>query len=418
MKNKTLFFSFILSLFFINSTFAQNKFEQGFIVTNNLDTLRGLIKNKEWEITPEKIEFKTNTSTEVKEYTFADIHSFQINNESIYISKKVEADQLPIKDQTVSWEEKPQFITQHIFLKLIVGGNVPLYLLWDKNGKKHFFIEKDGEINELLFIRHFERHNVIREKRIYIGQLNLYLNDCPDVRPLIAKAKYKQQSLTKIFTTYNNCFGPKKVTFKQKKEKVKFQFGVLAGVTLTKLNFRGSNPARSQFINLAPSVNYAVGGTVDIVFPRFDQRFTLRNELLFKPYKQSDETTLVIDEDQNSILTAEFDLAYLRFYNIGEWKLKAKKKSLFILAGFSNSYALKNKNNTNSIDKFFSQVTTRDVPSILFYRKYEIGFITGLGYLFNNFTIDLKYEIGNGISKELGLGSNTHTAFLMLKYTF
>lgn len=122
MKKTLTIFLLSLSVLF----FSQIKFEEAYIIDNNNNKSECLIKNKQWNTYPTEIEYKLNENTEIKIGKINDIKEFGIGND-IYKRFEVQVDKSSTDLNNLSQNLKPEFVTEKVFLKLLIDGNIQLY---------------------------------------------------------------------------------------------------------------------------------------------------------------------------------------------------------------------------------------------------------------------------------------------------
>ena len=116
-------------LTFALTLFAQNGYNKGYVITNELDTLKGEIKLKSNFLNSTSCDFKYPGSDNVKTYTPTDIKAYRIEGSKYYVSKDV------VIDST----------DQKLFVEYLVKGIVNLYYL--KGFQNEFyFLEKDSKM--------------------------------------------------------------------------------------------------------------------------------------------------------------------------------------------------------------------------------------------------------------------------------
>ena len=94
---------------------------------------------------------------------------------------------------------------------------------------------------------------------------------------------------------------------------------------------------------------------------------------------------------------------------------------LFANAGISNGHTIGNITN-----EYFQQrqligtdlITETDGKVVEEIRKYEQGFIAGIGYSFGEFAAESRIEFGTGMSRFINLSSSTTRISLLISYQF
>lgn len=203
----TLVFCFIIKFFTVS---AQNKFEPGYVVNTQNDTLTGFIEYREWAQNPVEISFKTKLESVAKRYMPADISSFYVH-EKKYVKAGVLADETG-KEIKVSPEFPFHPILEDTVLLLeLVPGIKSLYYLKDKNNKEHFYINRNGQMEWLIF-QFYKVKNVqgadatYVDNQTYKAQVYDYLKNCSAINRRVNILSYSKGSLSNIFWLfYEKC---------------------------------------------------------------------------------------------------------------------------------------------------------------------------------------------------------------------
>nr|WP_295930777.1 hypothetical protein [uncultured Dyadobacter sp.] len=129
---------------------AQGKFAEGYIITNQNDTIHGLIRDENWAKSPKKIAFK---SGDQKVQTILAEHAkgFAIKHAEIYKSRKIGLLDISMTQryrQAPSLEAKDSL---QVFLQELVAGRATLFEFADASEHSHFFLEKEGLLKELYY---------------------------------------------------------------------------------------------------------------------------------------------------------------------------------------------------------------------------------------------------------------------------
>ena len=405
-----------LILPFLSISQSKNNFQPGWVVTLQQDTLEGFINDQKRERTPTTIYFKEKKDSETKTFSISDISSFKVKFRNIYRSKSVEMDLLPRTEGSLGKKKESQFENRKVFLELLANGELPLYYYRDQNLKEHFFIDDNGRIVPLLYLKYKNKLNRIKEKKTFISQLETLLEDCEEVYSMISDVEYNRKSMIRMIRSFNVCEPNEEILFDEI-DYDWFKFGVNVGTTITHLTFNGHNSSNTEILNFKPAINYGIGISFDFFTPNYDPRITFRNDLIYKPYQRKASGELIIEKDEWwENLDSKLHFSHLRLQSMIQYKLKKTYNSTFFVAGLVNSFALSNKSNTHVVSQFYSTKTEEDVPPILDFQWYEFGFVGGFGYIHNRYVFDVKYEVGNGIGRGEGLKTSTHILYLSAKY--
>ncbi len=212
---------YVLFLLFIPTCFSygSNELKVGYVITLNNDTLHGYIDYKKWKISPSKILFKETLVGSGLYFTPKTISEFYTTGE-VYKRAIIKLDQISHKTNEL------QFNNDTVFLKAIILGEKELYYLKDSIGTERFFIKQDSIYEWLIYMKYQmeekgKKMSVVNNN--YIGQLLIYLQNCPTINSVLSETTYDLKSLSKVFYYYYDCTNIK-VTYQGKEKKRKLFF--------------------------------------------------------------------------------------------------------------------------------------------------------------------------------------------------
>ncbi|WP_276372717.1 hypothetical protein [Chryseolinea sp. H1M3-3] len=176
MKSYLLFLTFII----MTPSFAQDTgYLHGYIVTNENDTILGLVKNKNF--TPyrvlQDIKFKKEKSGEMETYAPKDLKSFQVGS-SRYVSKKFGEDDLSFFEVLIEGD-------LNYYELRVTGfgtGNETVYQMLQKKNEDAFFSVYGPNFQERLLA---------------------YFADEPILSEKIKAGTYKRNNIDKLVKEYN-----------------------------------------------------------------------------------------------------------------------------------------------------------------------------------------------------------------------
>jgi hypothetical protein len=408
----------ILGIIFLQSAFSQENYIQGFVVNPDGDTIHGLIDYRNWKKNPDKISFKKQASDNPIIHTPLSIKYFGVADE-IYAGAIVETDLSRIKTDELEHGKEPKIKVDTIFLQSIILGTKSLYLYNTDAGRELFYILQDTTFNMLIYKRYLSdiETSDIKENKKYLSQLAVYLKDCPTIQQNFKSLQYSRKSLEKLFLTYYDCV-EKPLTFQKKQEKLKAEFGAIAGLTLNNLAFGGEESIDLTKLDFKTDVSYSIGTYINLVLARNQGKWSLYNELAFSPYKVENYSEYYVSENEYTYYTTTLGYSYLKLNTMVRFSYPFGKTSVFINAGMSNGYALSETNQINVEKKFYSSETNEDFPVLAVTRLYEQGIIAGLGGKYDKFSFEFRFERGNGMSAMMNLDSKTTRYLFLLGYKF
>lgn len=410
----------IICIFNFTNSYSQKNFKTGYVVDIQKDTIKGLIDYQNWDKTPKAIVFKTVSDSKETIYTPNNIQSFSVAGER-YISGIVTIDESAYRDNELSESEKPRYKTEKVFLQILINGEKTLYYLKDENLKVHFFIGQNGIYETLVFIKYLNNiggDSFIQTKEIFKGQLNIYLQDCPSIQKKISNVSYSKDDLTRLFKEYYKCT-QKEILYQPELEKIKAEVGILAGLSLTKLKFIGTDDYFISLINTEYpwAKNFTAGGFINIVLPRKKGKWSINNELMFTSYKVSGMNK---DSYNTNIYTNTYSsigYSYFTINNLLKLKFPVNKIFLYINGGFSNGITI-SETNYLRVESHVYSVNSISESKLNNARKWERGLLLGLGSDFRNLSIELRFERSDGMSSYLELTSPVIRCFCILGYKF
>lgn len=408
-------------MFFISHN--QQNYLPGYVIKLDGDTLHGFIDYRNWDKNPETIFFKESLEGNKLAYTPLTIKSFSANNEK-YVGAVVDTEVSSTRKNDLS--NIPALHTRKAtsFLLALIEGPKSLYLHKNPEGNTNFYIYQNGEFELLVYKKYnrkqdfgLEHKIVVVENKKYIGQLTVYLHDCASIQAKLLHVKYMQSSLEKLFLHYYKCT-QSKIQFHKEKEKPMAEFGALAGFSVSSIKFKGLGRSDLQKFNNTQSTNLTGGLFLDLILPRNQRKFSFYNELLFTSFRYKVDYSVVYHENSYYFVDNEFAYSYLKLNTLFRFTYPLKSTFLFANVGISNGYAVSEINDKAVERVHYSthEFTTTNILNST--RKYEQGYIGGLGARFKNYSLEFRYERGNGMSTFTGLNSVTTRYYLLMGYRF
>jgi len=416
MKKITLLFIVII----IGQTlFSQENYLPGHIIKYENDTLFGLINYKNWGVNPKKIMFKTKSENAPIIYRPTDIKEFSVNNEK-YLSGIISIEISQTKTAQLTESSTLNLIVDTAFVQAIIQGDKSLYYYKDSEGKENFYIDQDGSFELLVhkkYLKILDRKKIIIDNKRFIGQLTLYLNDCSSIQSKLKSTTYSWKSLNNLFQFYYKCSHSEPV-FQRKQDKISTEFGVLAGASLTSLNFSSDLFSYLVEANYDQSVNFSGGVFFEFVLPRNQGKWSIYNDLTYSSYKINGHYQIYENENHYTKINTEIGSAYLKLNNMLRFKYPVSGSFLFINAGISNGIAISETNYLNKEYKADAQEDVIEGKALNDTRKFEQGFVIGSGIKFSKYSCEVRYERANGMSKYTALSSTTSRFYFLLSYRF
>ncbi|MCK9422690.1 MAG: PorT family protein [Bacteroidales bacterium] len=409
----------IFMLFTFQTSFCQEKYLPGYIVSLQDDTIVGSIDYRNWENNPDRIFFKGKSDDKKLGYTPLEIKGFGVLDE-IYESAIIETEISSVNTEDLSKNYELIIQKDTTFLQAMVKGIKSLYYYKSKFGKEQFYIKQDSLFELLVYKKYLKdqegQTNIVENKK-FIGQLILYLQDCSTIQQKLQNTEYQKNSLEKLFLSYYDCT-QSGMLFHKKTEKVSVAFGVLAGVSVTSLRFWSEEFAYLVNADYNLSVNFSAGLFMDVILSRNHEKWSINNELVLSSYKVNGRFDEYTNENKYTITYTTIGFSYLKMNNMIRFKYPVGKIFLYLNAGISNGYAIIVKNYKKTESKLFDQERIEEGKALNDTRRYELGYVIGLGSKFKKFGFEIRYENGTGISPYLYLSSATNRFYCFLSYIF
>lgn len=412
---------FLLVIFLCCNTasYSQENYKPGKILTLSGDTIKGFIDFRNWIQNPKKISFRKTLNDQLITYTPESILSFYVGDD-IYESAIVKLDPNSYNQEDLTYSNTMNLKIDTVFLQTMIKGEKSLYNHIDNSGKENFFIKEGKEYELLVYQRYFkdvaDQKKIIENKK-YIGQLSIYFQNCPTALAKLSSTKYEPKSLLNLFSYYYNCTNTA-IGFKNETKKISNEFGLIVGVTETQLSFGGS--ASLEYLksgNFSKSYNFTAGLFYNLIFGNNQGKWSLNNELLYTSYKTSGSYLNYVNVNNYTNTNSTLGFSYIKMNNMLRFKFPIKNIFIFLNIGMSNGYAI-SQTNTRKDEIYFFNTRVATGKALEEVRKYEQGYFLGLGGKYKNYSIEMRYETGTGMSKMSSLSSSTNRYAILLGYRF
>ena len=382
------------------------------------DTIKGFIDNRNWEKTPDQIVFKSSLDSKEITYNPNNIQGFGFEGEK-YISGIVTIDESPIRDNEITEFYAHRNKVDTVFLQILISGSKGLFYLMDNNLKVHYFIDQNGIYETLVMQKYLKVVNgtsYITTKESFRGQLKLYFQDCSGIQHGIDNISYSRNDLIKLFYEYYKCTS-KETLYQAEIEKFKSEFGILGGVSQTKLRLVGSEVFEPLTNTNYPwSKNFMFGIFYNIILPRNQGKWSINTEVIYTTYMASGTS---LDSNNVNIYTKYYSSIgspYIKLNTYLRFKYHLNNISLFMDGGISNGGAISITNLLRIEEHTYSVLKTNDVVALKNAQRWEKGFIGGLGVDFKDFSLEFRTEFADGMSRYRQLSSLVTRYFLIFGY--
>lgn len=412
----------VMCVLSIHLSFSQENFETAYLLNNEGDTIKGYVDYRNWLENPEVIKFKEHLDHEPKIITPLEIKGFGVADE-IYLSAITDIETSSILTSELDFHSDLNLKKDTIFLQTLFMGDKSLFYYRSQAAKDNFYIMIDGQFELLIYKKYIVSNETgerfTKENQKYKGQLSVYMND-PLLSTDIGRTKYKRKYLEKIYNKYykNAAASP---DFRKKHDKTIFEFGVLAGASVTNFNFNSNDGYKEEIVNAdyETSVDFTAAVYMDIVLPRNLNKWSVNNEISYSSYKVTGSYSNFVNENNYENYQIEFAYSYIKMNNMLRYKYPVGNNiALFVNLGISNGFVISEKNQVKGESVIYSVKRTEEYEGIPNSRKYVQGWIGGFGSRYKNLSLEVRYESTNGMSPTPGFKTTVNKWFLLLGYRF
>ena len=201
---KRVFFIYLLICAPVNLV-AQSDFKDAYILISELDTIYGLIDNKNYQQNSLYCDFRNNKNDSVQRYYPKDLFAYRFINEKYYISKNI----------------KEELKETSYFFEYLINGELDVYFL-QKDLENSYFISNDGIIlNKLKYSRKIiykDDKRMLQESNQFIGLLNYYTGEYPKLKNDIRKISIpNHKNLIRLSEKYHDlsCEGEQSIIYEK-----------------------------------------------------------------------------------------------------------------------------------------------------------------------------------------------------------
>lgn len=382
-------FSFLFFLITILS-FAQIKFEKAYIINNDSSRSECFIKNIQWNTYPTEIEYKTNEDAPVKILKIDNIKEFGIGND-IYKRFEIQVDKSSTDLNDLSQKSTPEFITEKVFLKLLVDGNPQLYKYSGKQFVKFFYKRENEELPiQLIYKKYYDVDNDQNKSN------NQFRNQITEITGKnVGLIDYKENQIVKLFAEKNN-------TKKISDQKDYFHFTVRPGVNFSKM----TTQTYIKNVEMGNKTSFRIGFEGEYNFSFNKNKWAAIIEPEYSYYKAEVNDQYLSNPVKTDVLTADY--SYLKVpIGFRHYMLINSKNRIFLNLLYSVNIPLKvdikYENRTDIIDSSNKNVGKAN------------NIIYGAGYSYNNkYFLETRYQT----MKLLWPGKQFNTVSFILGYRF
>jgi hypothetical protein len=369
MKRSILMIILLGGLVF--SGFSQRDWQQGYVVSNNGDTIYGLIDYRDSRSNSFICRFRADQKADEVLYTPADINSYRLlPNGKYFVSRQIEE---PVKEQ--------------VFLEFMLKGPLNLYHYKNMEGSR-YFVEKESTLYELKNTRETveikNNNNQVsvmqRDKKEFIGILYMLMQDA-NLRSQINKSELTPKSLISISEKYQQqvCPDEECIIYEMNPFPLKFNWGVYGGLFYNNLLFGGnitSDYRLGEQLGLRLEIENLIiwSEKVTIILDAGIQRYShyqlSPTSYVFKQLTYNNED-YYLSKYLDNTLNVDMRTIVLNLPISVRYNFKTKYNAPYIGIGILNKIVL--HQNDNFYYSWFNNRYDRSIPT------YNWGFVGTLG---------------------------------------
>jgi hypothetical protein len=393
---KTLFAAFAITSVFLfqNISLAQDNYRKGYIITNENDTIYGLLQNRSSKQAGRQCNFKQNEEAETSSYLPGQIIGYRFDEGKYYISKII----------TQYGQE------QTVFLEFLIKGKANFYALNDNEGSRFFIeTEKDG------FVELTDHEKIVRtdsgtfySSNKYMGKLLYIMADYPQLATVINQTDLQSKPLIHLAKEYQTLACPTEecTVFEKRFKPVSVGISFHGGVVMKNLNMGDRIISDNR-------IGFCGGASIrfrNILYS--NERISLEtginliknNTFIFKSSESNTQSEKVIYYDKGYYIN-KFDEVYFsdNYIKVKSLETETKISTLSIPVIVHYSFLSKKLRPGMGIGGIFSFVTSQNenLNYEFFSDRYGKTFPDKLaGFVVN---ASLKYKTGTKSSLELDL---------------
>nr|WP_319401007.1 hypothetical protein [uncultured Carboxylicivirga sp.] len=257
--------NYLLLILFFNvcsNIVAQVDFRPGYIITNSLDTVTGLLDYRGDVRNMKVCSFKENETGDVIQYKPTDIYGYRFESGKYYVSKYLE-------DKSVK---------DTVFVEFLLKGIYNLYFYKNPNYLAYYIDSRDGGLlvldnDEMIIEKKGTKY--VKHSNRYIGLLRYTFNDCPEIQRDIVGASLSHKSLINITKKYHEykCDGEQCIIYEKKIPVLTVDIEPFVGYSLSKMSLKQLGVVEDMDLDLSHSFSY--GLALNLNLPRFNEKMSV-----------------------------------------------------------------------------------------------------------------------------------------------
>lgn len=390
MKKLTYF----LLLFLSFSTFAQNNFEEGYIIENEENKKVVFIRNNDWNNNPTQISFKATDNGAVEIIEIGNIAEFGIGERFKFKRFTTDIDFSSTNSSKLSEKSTPEWKKQTVLLKILVEGETNLYQFDNGNLVRYFFSSGKSEtVEPLVYRQYLEKSNQAKTDNTFRSQLYTLMKSANFSAADFRRVDYKKNDLIALFEKYNQTKSGNYTTYSKNQNKSSFNLKAVAGLSNSQIEF--SSLITGATYDFGNQTSLKIGLEAECVLPFNNNKWSVFVDPNYQHFKA---------DKQVSYFVASLDYKYLEIpIGVRHYFFLNDKSKIFINAGYSVSFSLNSKMSYASQEADLSKAT---------------NYFAGLGYSYQKFALEARFNSKKKLTKNQTLIGEQKGFNFALSYSF
>lgn len=308
--------SFFLLMFICSKCFSLNNFQKGYIISNNNDTVSGLIKYGSNYENTYKCSFQSSSDSPVVSYLPDEIIAYRFDDGKYFISKKINPSD-----------------SSNIFLEILFDGVVDLYAYFDKEGVHYLVSKTDNTLKELKNDTRISTINGVKyetQSKDYIGVLKTVFAESPSVVKKSESISLTMNPLLQLAEEYHREVFPNEESILYAKKKIRTRISpvLIAGYSTSDLLLKVDYNIVERFVLPPLGRGFRLGTLINIEDDFYSRTISV-------------QTGLSISDSYHSTKESKLQITALNLPVQLKLSKPLKKIELSALAGFNYNGLLK-----------------------------------------------------------------------------
>lgn len=358
---------------------------KGYLITNENDTVYGLIDYRQWISSPSEIYFKKSDNDEKTRIRPADVQFIYVEQPNeLYFSISTTIMVRPHKN-SVQHKNEPKWFSG--FAHVLVRGHLSLFLV-KLEGIEYFILKlPEGNLEELVLKRQQVKVNevtTLRDFPVYQSTLERLENDCEGLKGLSRKTQFKEKDFISFVSRYNTCVTGFEGTVTTLNKKYIKYLGLIGGYNFGVYNVSGRY--EQLFTGTMLTNTFAFGGFLMAYLPRGQGRLGFYYDLLYKPVRM--ESNVIYYQSFNYYESNNrYYMDFLKISALFRHTSISGKVRPFFSGGITMSLPLRGE-----VIASYHRVGTSDYTESRYEIDGERGFVLSSGIKIENVEAEVRWE--------------------------